>query len=209
MNKSRSALLCFCLGALLLTISVGYFIFQVEVVRYRMTVVASTTTGNIEASAVREVRRHKGIKLFPEMADHKDLIGEAIVLPISNKDRLFAIMRSRNDKDYGFRVVLNLLASGKKEILLEPEQYPMFVAFRNELDPLSVYELASSSAVQGKQFKIEKVKIEITNDQVTWTGIEDKLPWLQKISGRLDGEFLGGLGGLANALDKWDFFRKS
>ncbi|MDE1151091.1 MAG: hypothetical protein PW788_01020 [Micavibrio sp.] len=208
MNIKKNALSYICLGALLFFIGVGYFMFAVEVFRYRMTVVVSTPTGNIESSSVREVRRHKGIKLFPEMSAHVEVIGEAIVLPLTQQNRVYALMRSRGDKDYGFRVFFQLLARGEKEIILDPEQYPMFVNFRDEHDPRSVYVVTDFSNEVGKAIKIEKVKIEITDDQITWTGIENKLPWLKEIKGRLDGKFLGGLGGLANTLDKGDFIRK-
>jgi hypothetical protein len=98
--------------------------------------------------------------------------------------------------------------------------YPQFVTFKDMNDPKSVtlvyggrFDAATQTvvpvndfeAIFGKGVKLKGIRIEATDEPVTWQ-IEKVLGWLEKVKGGyLDGQFAGGGPDLSNILHGGNF----
>lgn len=126
--------------------------------RYRMTVEVETPEGVKTGSAVREVTVQRGIKLTPESRPVVRVRGEAVVVDLGERGKLFALLKNANGPDYSYNVIYKAFP-WKKEGMggehsaegirhysqlknvkteLSPELMPMMVAFSNLKDPKSV-----------------------------------------------------------------------
>ncbi len=197
--------------------------------RYRMTVTVETPEGIKTGSAVREIFAHCEPHLFQTNPCNTALAkGEAAAVDLGKRGVLFALMRGGPyGADYGWAIVHHVFfrSSGhtSKELIrqyrwlktgkvaLHPNQYPMFVRFKDPKDPKTVENLLdmepctdSATGIPGNSLclvkdhfeeafgagvKLKEVTIEMTDDQVTW-GVEKWLPWLperKNVSGSLGG----------------------
>lgn len=220
--------------------------------RYRMTVTVETPEGIKTGSVVREVTVQRGLGLFPEMGPRVRVQGEAVVIDLGKRGTLFALMRGGlRGVDYArtlpfevfpyehggttARGIAHYSRLKNARARLKPEQYPMFVSFRNIEDPKTVdrvfnvqfYGRRDSQGnytgrkaqitdrlekVFGNGTKIKEVTVEMTKDLSTRT-IEKILPWLSSYyDKRLDGHRFGSIGAenlLANDLSAGDFLTGS
>ncbi len=211
-------------------------------VRYRMTVTLETPEGIKTGSAVREVAIEKSPQFLGSTSVGAVGVtrGEAVIVDLGKHGVLFALMRGGvGGIDYGGYILTTAFPSGNDpfsregigyyrslknaKTTLTPQQYPMFVRFRDLNDPKTVEAISqyndrdmptgyggmAKTAVEvfGAGIKLKEVTIEITRDSVT-TGIEKLLPWLPQTKGYISGQFLGGAG-LLNQLDKGDFYKGS
>lgn len=198
-----------------------------------MTVTVETPEGLKTGSAGREVIRHGGLYL-PDSGPHYELKGEAVVVDLGKRGKLFATLQGIRlgiDPDYGRSVIFTLFP-GKggppkktEKITLQLSQYPMFVAFKDIKDPLTVqqvlevtqkgrnqYAVAADHAEEifGVGVKIKGVTIEMTDTPVTQQ-IGALLPWLHDYYNKtLDGQIgftAGAKNPVANSLMSFAFKR--
>jgi hypothetical protein len=168
-----------------------------------------TPEGIKTGSAVREVSASSGVKVFQEESGASVHVrGEAVVVDLGKRGALFALLRGKKlGDDYGYGIVFNafgyragsLTPEGIRyfsqktgSVVLEPENYPQLVRFRDLHDPMSVEEITvettnDNSAKQleeafGSGVKIKQITLEMTKDDVT-SEIAKWLPWLSAIKG--------------------------
>lgn len=86
------------------------------------------------------------------------------------------------------------------------KQVPTMVRFKNMLDPMSVTAVKRNKLSEsfGEGVKLKDVKIEMTDESVTW-GIETLLPWLKELRGNLDGNSVTTGSSYANTINVGDF----
>lgn len=181
--------------------------------RYRMTVEVQTPEGVRSGSAVRKVtfRRRRGFFLV-EGSPSWDVKGQAVVVDLPNGKRLYALMRSGENREYGARIADDVLGDGRR-VLGWPrpaELYPnaskktvgyrlksgaglvpMLVTFGNSTDPMSVQlvDPHNLEPVFGPGYELKRITIDVVERPVT-TGIKSRLPWLTDTEARrLDPNF--------------------
>jgi hypothetical protein len=157
--------------------------------------------------------------------------GEAVVVDLGNRGLLFALLRGIDDDvDYSHHVALNVFPAREQthigaKVTLTPDQYPMFVRFKDLNNPRTVEEAietepTGSSYPQhtrikgdhfelmfGKGVRLVQVTIETTNDP-TKEEVRSVLPWLADISGKtLSGQTGVFTNKLYDRLDTSDFYR--
>lgn len=134
-------------------------LFVSGVWRYKMTVTVETPEGIKTGSAVREVSNSASkIKIinFPESVNPAEVKGEAVVVDLGNRGKLFALLRGYKLGEghaedilyYSFgggtsveRIqALNNIYKNNigKKVTLEPSDYPVLVMFKDNKDPKSV-----------------------------------------------------------------------
>lgn len=185
--------------------------------RYKMTVVVETPEGDKTGSAVREVRVQRGLRLTPEMMPHIEVSGEAVVIDLGERGILFALLRGGfHGQDYASDILFDVFPSpvpalstegiryydGLKpgtRAVLKPEQYPMFVRFKDLKDPRTVEAVSAintedkkygfkndvirtAQSAFGKGVRVKAVEIEATRERINWD-IDKKLEWLNKLNG--------------------------
>lgn len=192
--------------------------------RYRMTVTMETPEGLKTGSAVREVTVRRGIALTPESLPSVQSKGEAVAVDLGQRGVLFALISyddyltvfsafgwtSGGTTPEGIKYFSNLKDA---RAVLSPENYPVFVTFRDMKDPKTVemvwqgefydervgqgarraFRIATDRFEElfGKGVKLKEITIEMTDDPVTW-GIDNRLPWLpQFYNKRFDGDRFG------------------
>lgn len=119
--------------------------------RYKMTVTVETPEGEKTGSAVREVLVKQNPKILPEVLPHMKVTGEAVVVDLGERGKLFALLRNHRGPDYAHMVVYktiggNLSPDGieylqqsvGKRATLTPTDYPMLVMFKDINDPKTV-----------------------------------------------------------------------
>lgn len=184
--------------------------------RYKMTVKVETPEGIKTGSAVREVsvKRLSGAINPATVGVRLTVSGEAVAVDLGKRGILFALMRNDYGPDYAFQVVFDAFPSGAgitaaginyyshlKHVhaLLNVDQYPMMVAFRDLKDPKTVepvlitepYDLKGPGGLEthhrikidnlekifGQGVKLKEIEIEMTDESVTHT-INQILPWI-------------------------------
>ena len=126
--------------------------------RYKMTVVVETPEGIKTGSAVREVSNSASkIKIlsFTQSTNPAKAVGEAVVVDLGQRGKLFALMNGYKwGPDYAHSVLYDVFPSGKggttfegikfyKKLKAGPktltlEQYPTLVMFKDINDPKTV-----------------------------------------------------------------------
>lgn len=178
--------------------------------RYKMTVTVETPEGLKTGSAAREVIIPSGLnRIYPKVK------GEAVVVDLGKRGVLFALMRGPlSGPDYGYHVVFDVFPSPNPPLtpegvnyyktlksakaVLTPEQYPMFVRFKDINNPKTVenvldferigdgypihYRIKADHTEEmfGQGVKIKQVTLEMTDEPVTW-GIEKWISWLPSV----------------------------
>ncbi len=159
--------------------------------RYRITVEIETPEGLKIGSAVHEVSNSdSNVKIldFPEAGNPAEFRGEAVIVDLGGRGKLFALVNSDSYRELynafptsgpstveGIKYY-NSLKVGASAFL--PKQaYPQMVTFANYDDPKTVRDVPVDdiSSLFGKDVKLKQIKIEITDEPVTW-GIEKYLP---------------------------------
>ena len=122
--------------------------------RYKMTVTVETPEGLKTGSAVREMSNsYSKIRIdFPESTNPAKLVGEAVVVDLGDRGKLFALLKGyRYDVNHAHHIVYQYFGGGTnaagikalanlKDIkrTIDPNDYPMFVTFTDLHDPKSV-----------------------------------------------------------------------
>ena len=203
--------------------------------RYKMTVTVETPEGIKTGSAVREVSVKQNPKITPETLPHIAVKGEAVVVDLGQRGLLFAIMKNSIGPDYTHHVVYKTIggstspegirylqnATGKKAVL-EPEDYPVLVMFKDINDPKTVtpaLELGNNpkppfaqivkddyfDELFGAGVKLKEITIEMTDEKVTW-GIKKTRPSFDPETGFM--EWFNGLPyGDLRKIGPYDFFK--
>lgn len=201
----------------------------------RITLHLTTPDGPMQASSV--VRVAYGITNSPFLpGEARGVIGshrgEAVVADLGEGRYLFALLKGRNDL-YDVAYLQTRAAFVELEPLLPPdgdfhrwgravqraegprdlppEAYPMLVSFADLTDPASVFEVdpADLSAAFGAGYALERITLEITDEEVTEGVVEAVLGWLRDVApNRLDGsryEYLYAENRFANSLSPFSF----
>jgi len=186
--------------------------------RYRMTVTVETPEGIKTGSAVREVAVRRGIALTPESLPSVQSKGEAVAVDLGKRGVLFALTSyddyhtvfsafgwtSGGTTPEGIKYFSNLKDA---RVVLSPENYPVFVTFRDMKDPKTVemvwqgefydervgqgarraFRIATNRFEElfGKGVKLKEITIEMTDDPVTQT-VDEFLPSFREETGFLE-----------------------
>lgn len=150
--------------------------------RYKLTLVVDDNGKQITSSAVREIFIQTQPRL-PEAGNYVAVKGEAVVIDLGKRGVLFALLRSKDSVDYGYRIVFdNFYVMGastakgiefyknlkaKKELSFD--KLPMLVYFRDINDPKTV-ELVDPNDLEktfGKGVKLVSATLEMSDEGVT------------------------------------------
>lgn len=163
--------------------------------RYKMTVVVETPEGIKTGYAVREIANSqiKPDLNFPHVRSYGRAHGEAVVVDMGPRGKLFALLSNRrqgidhykyifykyfNSKiNFDGIVALNKMPLGAKAIL-QPRDYPSLVAFKDLNDPNSIVLVYDESDVEdgtintieenfGVGVRLKEISVELVDDPVT------------------------------------------
>ncbi len=125
--------------------------------RYKMTVVVETPEGLKTGSAVREMSNsYSKIRIdFPQSTNPAKLVGEAVVVDLGERGKLFALLKGyRYDVNHAHSIVYQYLGGGTnaagikalanlKDVkrTIDPNDYPVFVTFTDVHDARSISEV--------------------------------------------------------------------
>lgn len=190
---------------------VSHFAFPSGHFFYRTTVVVETPEGIRTGSAVRKINYHRELNILEAGGKHYNLArGQAVVVDLGERGKLFALMEGIGGPDYGHQIILDSFPAREKtasgaRVALTPNEYPTLVRFRNLNDPKTV-ELIFPGAVPtklgnglpckqcigiadafGNGVRIKEITMEIVDEQPVTTGIIAALPWLSTTYGHLSG----------------------
>jgi hypothetical protein len=184
----------------------------------RLTVTVDTPAGPVSGSSVTEVWRsyYHGIKLLPDQSRiGGGFRGEAVVVEVRPGRYLFALLygdfdgSSRGDAANWLGTTYRLrsdipnsmtywdlrgIARGEPRNMptpVTPEAMPLLVTFDDLADPLSIrlVDPADLAATFGAGVELAGVTLELTDAPVTYTGVQELLPWLPTVEGKqLDGD---------------------
>lgn len=197
------------IAAVVLLVAVGLWAkmewFSSGTFRYKMTVSVETPEGLKTGSAVREVYVRQNPKITPESLPHIEVRGEAVIVDLGQRGKLFAIMKNSMGPDYAYMVVFKAIGGNLSPegllyldkllghaVTLTPEHYPMLVMFKDIKDPKTIklaLDLDNESKAPFRQFvsadhfeelfgdgvRLKEITIELTDEPVTW-GIKEVLP---------------------------------
>jgi|CXWL01.1.fsa_nt_gi hypothetical protein len=169
--------------------------------KYKLTLVVETPEGLKTGSAVRKVYAYRDpviLQFLPSLVyGHASVKGEAVLVDLGERGVLFALLKGKDNNDYGYNIIFSEFPSGvrggttpegikfysnlKAKKDLDFDKIPMLVRFRDINDPKSV-ELVDPSDLEktfGKGVKLVSATLEMTDDAVT-SGIDKWLPWFNK-----------------------------
>ncbi|MCK9908663.1 hypothetical protein MXD81_05955 [Microbacteriaceae bacterium K1510] len=167
---------------------------SIHTYRYRITIEVSARDAVHSGSSVIQVRLDAdGIRLPESSAVSTTTLGEATFVDLGEGRNLIALLASgatASDVDFPARVILSRLASlfsgaspAKFPDLagswdLAEDQFPTFITFDDVRNPATARIVVPSDfeRVFGPATRLRRVRIEITNDPVTWS-IQTHLPW--------------------------------
>lgn len=174
--------------------------------RFRMTVQIDTPQGLRTGSSVLEVSSQLQNLPGRGVTPLTMLTGEAVAVDPSEGRTLFALIGELSNGGNLGQEITELfepdvrgseafVASVKKlarsdqvgrNVIISPEQYPKLVTFRDSRDATSIEVIDPGNAAGsfGPGTTLRRITVTITHDDVT-TGIEDRLPWLEKQRGSL------------------------
>jgi hypothetical protein len=180
-------------------VAAAYVGFQIAyptvVVRYRLTLEASTPEGVKSGSGVIEVTFAKRPVIIPEMQWVERWVrGQAVMLDLGQRGVLFATLEQGQNWHSLPKEVLTFAYWGRnlqhgdnirslKDLRgrknLPVQLLPMLVRFRDLTDPTTVEQVDPNVLAKsfGPDIRLTKASVEITDDPVT-KGIEVPLPWL-------------------------------
>lgn len=171
--------------------------FVTGVWRYKMTVVVDTPEGIKAGSAVREVRNSASridIGGTPESTNPAMGVGEAVIVDLGKRGKLFALMSGGRGGPTshtrilyytfgggtsfgGIRALNHEARVGRLEVL-KHQDYPTLVRFKNPDDPMSVeaVDYRNLSKSFGQDVRLKEITIEIVDEPVTWGNVDKALP---------------------------------
>lgn len=201
-----------------------------ETIRYRLTINVEVDGKLVSGSGVIQVKQADTRGLFGSMGGFgNEVSGEAIVVDLGPHGVLFALLHGPK-AGYGdlggpawmlFHAFADLLKIETDPLpqmrllrehhprrVLEVDEIPMLVKFRDLDDPKSVEQIepGNLAATFGSGIALRDAVIEVTEAPLT-TGIEVKLPWLKTMKTHLDGDQYHSRSTLANELSARDFHR--
>ncbi len=192
--------------------------------RYKITVEVETPEGIKTGSAVREVRAFSDIKIGDSGGGGAGVKGEAVIVDLGKHGVLFATI----GEDFGYSVMFKAFPysdggltkegmeyysnlKNAQKSLLEINELPRFVTFKNLNDPLSarLVDIRDLQKDFGAGVQIKDITIETTDEPITWGIVDQYLPWLAKIKANIDGTSITTSAFLANRLDVGQFKKKA
>lgn len=177
-----------------------------------MAVTVDTPEGTVTGASVRQVWATDDSVLLPDAATSVRLKGQAVIVDLGRRGKLFALLSDKKGYGYAIRVVhqyfpykpirrgltpehIRYYSSLKntKAVLFEDDSHslPRLVRFRDLNDPKTV-ELVDPDGLErsfGEGVRLKMITIEMTDEDVTH-GIENVLPWLPDKK-----NFRGSIGG--------------
>ncbi|MEM1195597.1 MAG: hypothetical protein AAGH57_05795 [Pseudomonadota bacterium] len=180
--------------------------------RYRLTVEVDTPVGLKTGSSVIEVVQTIGpAGVNPERSQiYRKVRGEAVAVDLPSGQTLYALLRSRTDRDWAARVFLRYAAESAPSPAINPgnydrlfsiegevelprewpsegpvprfDGYPVLVVFDDLADPTTVKEVDPDklSIEFGESIALRRITLELTDEPVTF-GVEEHLPWLAEV----------------------------
>lgn len=224
MTRGRKVLL----GAVIFPLAVVALyklIYPTYVWHQKMTVDVEVDGQLHSASSVSEMRAVFGPTPLPDIPPLKlHLRGEAVVLEISGRGSLFALLSGGSSTEYSkyiattvfhdelpersSRAMFSKLSRLEQTRVVPPEHYPLLVTFTDIDDPTTVRRVDPNNlaAAFGPGVSLKRITLEITDEPVTEREWTDILPWwnnLEKPIGGTDQRY----GGPLYAVGKWSFVR--
>lgn len=171
--------------------------------RYRMTVEVRTPRGLRTGSGVLEVRAGSWLR-----GQVPSLRGQAVPVDLPDGQTLYAVLSRPDLADFASHIPYRVFTKRMPDLLgtidarndansiyeqlhrrrpvaiLEGDELPMVVWFRNPADPKSV-EMVTPQRPMAPGTWVQRIWIAITDDEIT-TGLERRLPWLPDQAGSLD-----------------------
>lgn len=171
----------------------------------KLTVEVMTPSGPVTGSSVINVtwKTQPRLRIFGGALGR--FFGEATVVDLGDGRYLFAVLRGAdpNPSVSPSTIIFNELAKTNKGSTYEqmasdvywrrgaaaepfelaPENYPLLVTFHDLGDPASVKEVKSDAltASFGSGFSLDRISIEVTDEDVTNGTVEKLLPWLKTL----------------------------
>ena len=165
--------------------------------KYKLTLVVETPEGLKTGSAVRKVSASRDpviLQFLPSLVyGHASVKGEAVVVDLGERGVLFALLKGKDNNDYGYNIIFSEFPSGvrggttpegikfysnlKAKKDLDFDKIPMLVRFRDINDPKTV-ELVDPNDLEktfGKGVKLVSATLEMTDEGVT-SGVKKYMP---------------------------------
>ena len=157
----------------------------------KLTVVVDTPSGEVSGSSTIEVRAAFGKLPLSNNEVNYRITGEATVVGIAPGRYLIALLSGSKERYY--RAAhdklknldrgdwLHLIPEMETILTLEPNNYPLLVTFGDVKDPKSVRKVdpAHLSETFGPGYRLKKISLEITEESISDSRIENLLPWLK------------------------------
>jgi hypothetical protein len=180
--------------------------------RYRLTIEVEAD-GNVHVgSGVRQASLTRKATWIPQTGGaYSGVRGEAIAIDLGKRGMLFALLKGVTFKGDAERIVIEAFSAPphlmpasaanmqryKDTVLkseLAPNQYPLFVRFRDLNDPMTVelFDDTMSPRLSPDDPRLLRVTIETTRDAVT-SGLSKTLVWFdewQKRGGTFSGQII-------------------
>ncbi|MGE3745020.1 MAG: hypothetical protein AB7G25_04755 [Sphingomonadaceae bacterium] len=195
--------------------------------RFRMTVEVETPEGIRRGSSVMEIRSSKEpFRIGNSHSLKNELIGEAVAVDMSRGTLFALITNTKSGQPLMDVVTYSLIERSKREISfwnavkelgrsdhigrqveLVPDQYPMFVRFRDIKDPKSVEQIKVEDIQTsfGSEIALRRITLQVTDGSVT-NIIYRYLPWIDEFDDKmLDGSKINNSQNLSNTLSKVSF----
>lgn len=144
--------------------------------RYKITVNVETPEGLKTGYAVREMSnsRSKNEINLPQATHPANVKGEAVVVDLGKRGKLFALMKGyKYGHDHANTILYNIFPSGsggnsaagirfyrglkEAHAVMTPEQYPMLVTFKDINDPKTVTSVLTTHREETSPFKFKVV----------------------------------------------------
>ncbi len=164
---------------------------------YKMTVSVDTPEGIKSGWAVRRVGLFQDIKVGDHGGGGGGVTGEAVIVDLGQKGKLFAIIGN----DYAYQLLFRAFPSNAPPLSREGMEYyanlkegkasllsldflPRFIRFRDLNDPMTVSEVEPLrlEAAYGSGYALRDVTVEISEEPIT-RQIYNVLPWLEGLHG--------------------------
>lgn len=165
--------------------------------RYKIAIEVETPEGIKSGSAVRELRALKNNQeLLPQVPPFNfEVVGEAIIIDLGERGKLFGLVGWRADLLGSFADVFephprsfqSITTSLNHDVDLEPgtsrpfDREIWFVAFRDIEDPQSILTIEPEAFNEffGDGVKLKSKTITIVDEPVSFGAVEDALSWIE------------------------------
>ena len=189
----------------------------------KLTVEVETPQGPVSGSSVVEIHWSTGsdVNYLPGATNaHSGMTGEATVLEVLPGKYLFALLQGSESlgpqlfpetKKKGVKIFGPILQAMRKIKTVPSAHYPLLVTFAAINDPKTVKQVDPDNLAEtfGLGVSLNRLTLEITDEDVTEGKIGPVLKWLDSLGGKaLDGSSISSINAknrLANILSRSNF----